>query len=87
LQNVYITGSASANLFYDAYSKYAGSWTDTINDVDRIRQTNGGCLVVFGCNTFSPVQASGVHAYSNLGKSVPCDDRFLTPDRFQWLGL
>jgi hypothetical protein len=70
MSNVYITGSASANLFYDVYSKYAGSWTDTINDVDRVRQSNGSCLVNTGCNTFFPVQASGVHAYSNLGKSA-----------------
>jgi hypothetical protein len=70
LQNNYITGSASANLYYDVYSKYAGSWTDTINDVDRIRQANGSCLVIFGCNTFFPVQSSGVYAYSNFGQSA-----------------
>jgi hypothetical protein len=69
LANVYIPGSASANLYYDVYSKYAGSWTDTINDFDRVRQPNGGCLVVYGCNTFFPVQSSGVYAYSNLGQS------------------
>ncbi|HEY2383780.1 MAG TPA: TonB-dependent receptor [Terriglobia bacterium] len=70
LANNYITGSASANLYYDVYSKYAGSWTDTINDVDRIRQPNGGCLVIYGCNTFFPVQSSGVYAYSNFGQSA-----------------
>ena len=70
LTNLYIPGSASANLFYDAYSKYAGSWTDTINDTDRVRQANGSCLVVTGCNTFFPLQASGVHAYTNAGKSA-----------------
>jgi len=30
--------SASANFFYDVYSVYAGSWLDTLNDIDRIRQ-------------------------------------------------
>ncbi len=61
----YLPGaSASANLFYDAYAEYAGSWTDTINDNDRVRQSNGGCMVVTGCNTFFPLQDSGVHTYT-----------------------
>ncbi|MBV8847329.1 MAG: carboxypeptidase regulatory-like domain-containing protein [Bryobacterales bacterium] len=67
---LYIPGSASANLFYDAYNVYAGSWTDTINDMDRIRQPNGKCIVIFGCNTFFPTQNSGVLAYTNAGKSA-----------------
>jgi hypothetical protein len=68
LAGFYIPGSASANLFYDAYSTYLGSWTDTINDNDRIRQgPGGGCLVKTGCNTFFPLQASDVLAYSNSG--------------------
>jgi Carboxypeptidase regulatory-like domain len=70
LANHYITGSASANLFYDAYAEYAGSWTDTINDVDRLRQTNGACIVSTGCNTFFPLQDSGVPTYTNAGKSA-----------------
>jgi hypothetical protein len=70
LANVYIPGSPSANLFYDAYSKYAGSWTDTINDIDRVRQANGSCLVSTGCNTFFPLQDSGVLAYTNAGKGA-----------------
>jgi hypothetical protein len=70
LADFYIPGSASANLFYDAYSVYAGSWTDTINDTDRIRQApDGGCLVRTGCNTFFPLQNSGVHAFTNAGAS------------------
>lgn len=71
LAGFYLKGaSASANLFYDAYAEYAGSWTDTINDTDRVRQgANGGCLVVTGCNTFFPTQNSGVHAYSNAATS------------------
>jgi hypothetical protein len=64
----YIPGSASANLFYDAYAEYAGSWGDTMNDVDRIRQTNGGCIVITGCNTFYPMQGSGLESYVNAGE-------------------
>ena len=70
LANHYIPGSASANLFYDAYAQYAGSWTDTINDTDRVRQSNGGCLAVTGCNTFFPLQDSGLYTYTNAGKSA-----------------
>jgi hypothetical protein len=68
--NLYIPGSASANLFYDVWQKYAGSWTDTLNDMDRIRQPNGTCVVIFGCNTFYPTQNSGVTTYTNAGKSA-----------------
>lgn len=63
----YIPGSASANLFYDAYNNFLGSWTDTINDNDRTRQSNGSCMIKTGCNTFFPLQASGVQAYTNAG--------------------
>jgi hypothetical protein len=38
--------------------------------MDRIRQPNGGCISVFGCNTFYPLQDSGVLAYVNAGKSA-----------------
>ena len=68
LANHYIPGSASANLFYDAYAEYAGSWGDTQNDVDRIRQTNGTCIVITGCNTFYPMQGSGLESYANSGE-------------------
>jgi len=63
-------GSASANLFYDAWYDYQGSWTDTLNSMDRIRQPNGGCVVIFGCNTFYPTQNSGVLTYTNAGQSA-----------------
>src|SRR5258707_7234620 len=69
LKNNYITGSPSANFFYDVYNVYAGSWLDALNDVDRVRQTNGACLVKTGCNTFFPLQNSGLNVYSNVGKS------------------
>ena len=67
---LYIPGSSSANLFYDAFNVYAGSWTDTLNDMDRIRQSNGACIVITGCNTFFPTQNSGVQTYANAGKAA-----------------
>ena len=69
LANLYIPGSASANFFYDVYSNYAGSWLDALNDVDRIRQANGTCIVKTGCNTFFPLQNSGLDVYTNNGFS------------------
>ena len=69
-KNLYIPGSASANYYYDLFNNYAGSDLDTMNDMDRIRQPNGGCISVYGCNTFYPLQDSGVLAYTNAGKSA-----------------
>ena len=31
---------------------------------------NGGCISVFGCNTFFPLQNSGLLAYADAGKSA-----------------
>jgi hypothetical protein len=69
-KNLYITGSASANYYYDLVNNYADSDLDTLNDMDRIRQPNGGCISIYGCNTFYPLQDSGVLAYVNAGKSA-----------------
>jgi len=69
-KNLYINGSASANFFYDVYGNYSGSFLDGLNDMDRIRQPNGGCISVYGCNTFFPLQNSGLEAYVNAGKSA-----------------
>jgi hypothetical protein len=68
-KNLYITGSPSANIFYDVYSNYAGSWLDTLNDMDRVRQSNGSCISKLGCNTFFPLQNSGLETYTNNGFS------------------
>ena len=68
-KNDYITGSASANFFYDVYNTYAGSWLDAMNDMDRIRLSNGTCIVRTGCNTFFPLQNSGLNTYTNAGYS------------------
>ncbi len=69
-KNLYINGGASANYYYDLVGNYADSDLDTLNDMDRIRQPNGGCISVFGCNTFYPLQDSGVLAYVNAGKAA-----------------
>ena len=69
-KNYKITGSASANFFYDVYNSYSGSFLDGLNDMDRIRQPGGGCISVFGCNTFFPLQNSGLLAYADAGKSA-----------------
>jgi len=72
LNNHYITGSPSANFFYDVYGNYSGSWLDSLNDIDRIRQTSAAnsCLVSTGCNTFFPLQQSGLDVFTNNGKSA-----------------
>ena len=71
IKNYKIPGSASANFFYDWYSGFSGSFTDTLNDMDRTRQAtaNNGCFSIYGCNTFFPLQNSGLQSYTNAGWS------------------
>ena len=69
-KNLYVNGSASANYFYDVFGNYSGSFEDGLNDMDRIRQSGGGCISVFGCNTFFPTQNSGLLSYVNGGHSA-----------------
>jgi Carboxypeptidase regulatory-like domain len=69
-KNQYITGSASANFFYDVYGNYSGSYLDGLNDMDRIRLSNGTCIASTGCNTFFPLQNSGLDAYVNAGTAA-----------------
>jgi hypothetical protein len=71
IKNYLITGSPSANFFYDWYNSFSGSFTDTVNDMDRTRQSTagGGCFSIFGCNTFFPLQNSGLPAFTNAGTS------------------
>ncbi len=66
-KNDYITGNSSANFFYDWYFNYTGSFLDTINDMDRIRLSSGGCISVFGCNTLYALQNSGLETFTNNG--------------------
>jgi len=68
-QNDYIKGSATANFFYDWYGNYSGSFLDTLNDMDRIRLSNGGCISLYGCNTFYALQNSGLETFTNNGTS------------------
>ncbi len=37
--------------------------------MDRLRQANGTCISVYGCNTFFANQAAGLTAWTNSGKS------------------
>jgi len=67
--NDYIPGSATANFFYDWFYNYSGSFSDTINDMDRIRLSNGGCISIFGCNTLFALQNSGLETFTNNGSS------------------
>jgi len=68
-KNMYINGSPTANFFYDVFGNYSGSFLDGMNDMDRIRQSDGSCIAVYGCNTFFPLQNSGLLSYVNAGKS------------------
>jgi hypothetical protein len=68
-KNLYIPGSASANFFYDVFGNYSGSFLDGLNDMDRVRQSNGSCISSLGCNTFFPLQNSGLTSFANAGKS------------------
>ena len=40
-----------------------------MDDMDRLRQSNGTCISVYGCNTFFANQAAGLSAWTNSGKS------------------
>ena len=68
-KNYKFNGSATANYYYTVYGTYAGSDLDALNDMDRLRQANGTCISVFGCNTFFANQAAGITSWTNAGKS------------------
>jgi hypothetical protein len=68
-RNYKFNGSATANYYYTVYQTYAGSDLDALNDMDRLRQSNGSCISVFGCNTFFANQAAGMSAWGNSGKN------------------
>ncbi len=69
-KNYQITGSASANYFYNTFGSNAGSELDGLNEMDRGRQANGSCIAVYGCNTFFALQAAGVTSYVNAGHAA-----------------
>lgn len=68
-KNYKFNGSASANYYYTVYGTYAGSDLDALNDMDRLRQSNGSCISLYGCNTFFANQAAGLSAWTNAGKA------------------
>ncbi len=68
--NTNFSGSATANYFYTVYGTYAGSDLDGLNAMDRVRQPNGSCISVYGCNTFFPLQNAGYQSYVNAGKGA-----------------
>ncbi|HZO52322.1 MAG TPA: hypothetical protein VFB63_06380, partial [Bryobacteraceae bacterium] len=57
--------SPTANYFYTVYGTYAGSDLDALHDFDRVRQSNGACLSVYGCNTFFARQNAGMQTWVN----------------------
>ncbi|MEO6758945.1 MAG: hypothetical protein ABIO24_05780, partial [Saprospiraceae bacterium] len=57
--------SPTANYFYTVYGTYAGSDLDALHDFDRVKQANGTCFSVFGCNTFFARQNAGMLAWVN----------------------
>jgi Carboxypeptidase regulatory-like domain len=73
--NLYIPGSATANLFYFVYQQHSGSWLDSLNGWDRTHMpgggsANGGCLSIYGCNTFFTTQFSTLATYVNAGHAA-----------------
>lgn len=57
--------SSTANYFYTVYGTYAGSDLDALHDFDRVRQANGSCFSVYGCNTFFARQNAGMQTWVN----------------------
>ncbi|HEY1753753.1 MAG TPA: TonB-dependent receptor [Bryobacteraceae bacterium] len=73
--NFFIPGSATANIMYYVYQQHSGSWLDSLNELDRIHNpgggsANGGCLSIYGCNTFFTTQFSSLDSYVNDGHSA-----------------
>jgi hypothetical protein len=62
-------GSATANYFLTTYEKYAASDLDALNEMDRIRRTDGTCLSLYGCNTFFALQNAGLRAWVNASNA------------------
>ncbi len=67
--NLSFTGSATANYYNTVYQTYGGSDLDALSDFDRLRRANGGCLSVFGCNTFFANQAAGLQVWTNASNA------------------
>ena len=65
-----VAGSATANYFITTYGTYAASDLDGLNEMDRIRRSDGTCISVFGCNTFFALQNAGLRAWVNASNSA-----------------
>jgi hypothetical protein len=65
-----VNGSATANYFITTYGTYAASDLDALNEMDRIRRSDGSCISVFGCNTFFALQNAGLRAWVNASNSA-----------------
>lgn len=73
LKNAVITGSASANYFYQIYAGYNGSYLDTLHTMDRLPGfygTGNSCVVRTGCFTFFARQGSGDPTWMNAGEAA-----------------
>ena len=65
-----VAGSATANYFITTYGTYAASDLDALNEMDRIRRSDGTCISRFGCNTFFALQNAGLRAWVNASNSA-----------------
>jgi hypothetical protein len=66
-QNYVFPGSATANYFYTVYGTYAASDLDALNDMDRLRLSDGTCISAPGCNTFFALRSAGLRTWENAG--------------------
>jgi len=69
LANLYVPGSATANYFDNVYNQNAGSDLDALNQVDRPSKSFPKCISKTGCNTFFPLQNTGLATWTNAGFS------------------
>ena len=87
-KNQYITGSASANFFYDVYGNYSGSYLDGLNDMDRIRLSNGTCIASHGLQHLLPAAELRPGRLRECRQGLlSCRDGGDPPRRFQGLGI
>jgi Carboxypeptidase regulatory-like domain len=63
-------GSATANYFITTYGTYASSDLDALNQMDRIRLSDGTCITVYGCNTFFALQNAGLKSWVNASNAA-----------------
>ena len=70
LTNAYFPGSATANYYNLLWGQMAGSDTDAMHIVDRVRTARDpNCMSATGCYTFYPRQSSANSMWTNTGFS------------------